>query len=275
MQQLWVVAGKEFRDGLRNRWFLSITLIFAIFSLGLSYFGGVVNGVTGVSNLPSTIASLSSLAVFLIPLIALLLCYDSFVGEKEAGTLLLLLAYPLSKSQLLLGKFIGQGSIIALATLLGFGSSALLLSFYGDWQDVVAAFAWFIVSATLLGWSFAALGYVVSLNVSEKSKAAGIALVLWFVFVLVFDMALLAVLVGVEQGLSSQMLSHIMALNPTDLFRLVNLVSMVDWQSSQSSGVLSVAANGDYSMGQLLLLLLLWVVMPLAAAIVSFKRKTL
>ncbi|MCJ8318623.1 MAG: hypothetical protein MJK12_03260 [Colwellia sp.] len=37
----------------------------------------------------------------------------------------MLLTYPLSKTQLLLGKFIGQGGIIALATLLGFGASVL------------------------------------------------------------------------------------------------------------------------------------------------------
>lgn len=272
MNTLLVVAGKEFSDGMRNRWLLAITVIFAVFSLGLSYFGGVVNGVTGVSNLPSTIASLSSLAVFLIPLIALLLCYDSFVGEKEAGTLLLLLTYPLSKSQLLLGKFIGQGGIIALATLLGFGSSAVLLSFHHEWLAVLSAFALFIASAILLGWTFAAMAYLISLNVSEKSKAAGIALVLWFVFVLVFDLALLAVLVGVEEGLSQQLLSSIMALNPTDLFRLLNLVSL---QMGEQTGVLSVAANAGYSMPTLLVLALSWVAAPLLLAMFSFNRKSL
>ena len=45
--------------------------------------------------MPATVASLTSLATFLMPLIALLLAYDAIVGEEEGGTLLLLLTYPL------------------------------------------------------------------------------------------------------------------------------------------------------------------------------------
>ncbi len=67
MKQILTVANKEFRDGLRNRWFVSITLIFAILSIGLSYYGTAASGSVGVASLSSTIASLASLAVFLIP----------------------------------------------------------------------------------------------------------------------------------------------------------------------------------------------------------------
>ena len=48
----------------------------------------------------------------------------------------------------------------------------------------------------LLGWTFIGFAYLISVSVAEKSKAAGIALVVWFVFVIVFDLALLGVLVG-------------------------------------------------------------------------------
>ena len=140
MNAILAVASKEFQDGLRNRWFVSITAVFAILSLGLSYYGAAASGGEGGGSLSSTIASLSSLAVFLIPLIALLLSYDSFVGEQEAGTLLLLLTYPLSKGQLLLGKFVGQGAIITLATALGFGSAAVMMGFQSGFEGVFAAF---------------------------------------------------------------------------------------------------------------------------------------
>ena len=156
MREILTVANKEFQDGLRNRWLLSITLIFAVLSVGLTYFGAAASGAVGTTSLSTTIASLASLAVFLIPLIALLLSYDSFVGEQEGGTLLLLLTYPLSKNQLLLGKFLGQGGIIALATVLGFGSSALLLFIQNSDIAILQTFGYFILSATLLGLSFTA-----------------------------------------------------------------------------------------------------------------------
>jgi Cu-processing system permease protein len=272
MKQIFTVANKEFHDGLRNRWLISITLIFALLSIGLTYFGAAASGAVGVTSLSTTVASLASLAVFLIPLIALLLSYDSFVGEQESGTLLLLLTYPLSKSQLLLGKFIGQGGIIALATLLGFGTSAVLLYFQLGDTDIFSAFGLFIFSAILLGLSFTAISYLISLSVSEKSKAAGFALITWFLFALAFDLALLALLVGVEEGVTQQGLTQLMMLNPTDIFRLVNLAGL---DSGDVNGALAVAINASLSQTQLISALVAWVVLPLTLAIYIFKKKTL
>ena len=272
MKQILTVANKEFHDGLRNRWLISITLIFALLSIGLTYFGAAASGAVGVTSLSTTVASLASLAVFLIPLIALLLSYDSFVGEQESGTLLLLLTYPLSKSQLLLGKFIGQGSIIALATLLGFGSSAVLLYFQLGDADILSAFGLFIFSAILLGLSFTAISYLISLSVSEKSKAAGFALITWFLFALAFDLALLALLVGVEEGVTQQGLTQLMMLNPTDIFRLVNLAGL---ESSDVNGALAVAIKASLSQTKLISALVAWVVLPLTLAVFIFKKKKL
>ncbi len=270
MSPMLTVANKEFHDGLRNRWFVSITCIFAILSVGLSYYGTAVSGSIGVASLSSTIASLASLAVFLIPLIALLVSYDSFVGEQESGTLLLLLTYPISKSQLLLGKFIGQGGIIALATLLGFGASAALLGYQQGIDEVLPAFALFIGSAILLGLSFTAIAYSVSLLVSEKSKAAGFALILWFFFALVFDLGLLALLVSTEDVISQQGLTQLMMFNPADIFRLVNFAGL---DNADVNGALAVAIQSSVSVGQLFLLLSLWVIAPLMLAIVIFRTR--
>ena len=272
MRQILTVANKEFHDGLRNRWLISITLIFALLSIGLTYFGAAASGEVGLTSLSTTVASLASLAVFLIPLIALLLSYDSFVGEQESGTLLLLLTYPLSKSQLLLGKFIGQGSIIALATLIGFGASAVLLYLKTGDSEIISSFALFIASAILLGLSFTAISYLISLSVSEKSKAAGFALITWFLFALAFDLALLALLVGVEDGITQSGLTQLMMLNPADVFRLVNLAGL---DSSDVNGALSVAINASLPQEQLIATLLAWVALPLTLAIFIFKKKTL
>jgi len=106
MHESFVVAGKEFRDGLRNRWVLAITLVFALLAIALAWFGAAISGEVGFTRVATTIASLASLAVFLIPLIALMLAYDSIVGEDENGTLLLLMTYPLSRTGLLAGKFL-------------------------------------------------------------------------------------------------------------------------------------------------------------------------
>lgn len=183
MPVVWTIARKELADGLRNRWLLAISLLFALLSVGIAWFGAAAAGQVGFTSVPATVASLTSLATFLMPLIALLLAYDAIVGEEEGGTLLLLLTYPLGRGQLLLGKFLGHGLILALATLIGFGSAALaILALVPEVEAAIllGAFGRFMGSSLLLGCVFLALAYALSSRASEKSSAAGQALGLWF-----------------------------------------------------------------------------------------------
>ena len=91
------IAAKEFRDRMRNRWVLAVALVFTVFSLAIAYLGGAQQGAVGLRSAEATIASLVSLVIYLIPLIALLLGFDSIVGERERGSLDLLLALPITR----------------------------------------------------------------------------------------------------------------------------------------------------------------------------------
>lgn len=274
MNQILIVAGKELSDGLRNKWLLAITLLFAALAVGISWFGAAASGQVGFTNLPATIASLASLATFLVPLIALLLAYDAIVGEEEGGTLMLLLAYPLTRIQLLMGKFVGQGAILAIATLIGFGSAALAIALLVpdvSLFSLLAAFVRFIFSSILLGWVFLAFAYLLSSLVVEKSSAAGMALGVWFIFVLVFDLLLLTLLVVSEGKLSPELIPWLLLLNPTDVFRLINLFG---FESAASSfGVMSLAKDLPVGISFLWLSLVAWLAGILAAAFWVFNRR--
>ena len=274
MNSIWTIARKELSDSLRNRWLMAISLVFATLALGIAWFGAAASGQVGYASTPATIASLASLGIFLIPLIALLLAYDAIVGEEEGGTLLLLMTYPLSRSQLLLGKFLGHGLTLALATLIGFGVAgaaiALLVEDVGI-ADLAVAMLRFIASTVLLGWGFIALAYVVSVRVSEKPVAAGLALAIWFFFVLIFDLALLGTLVASKGQFSSELLPWLLMLNPTDIYRLLNIVAFSD--DAQLSGVLSLGADLPISAAGLWLALVLWFAVPLAGALLLFRNR--
>ena len=62
--------------------------------------------------------------------------------------------------------------------------------------EATAAFATLIGSSVLLGAAFASMGLLVSVLVRERQTAAGAALGLWLIFAVVYDMALLGVLVA-------------------------------------------------------------------------------
>jgi Cu-processing system permease protein len=274
MKQIWNIARKEFSDGLRNRWLLAISLLFAVLAVGIAWLGAAASGQLGFTSIPATIASLASLATFLVPLIALLLAYDAIVGEDEGGTLMLLLTYPLGRGQLLLGKFVGHGLILALATLIGFGCAALAIAVLVTDVDLgllAWAFARFMLSSTVLGWVFLAMAYVLSSRSSEKSSAAGLALGLWFLFVLVFDLALLALLVLSQGKFNPDLLPWLLLLNPTDVYRLINLSGFEG--SGSAVGVMTLGADLPLAGGLLWLCLLLWVVAPLLLAYGVFRRR--
>ena len=87
-------------------------------------------------------------------------------------------------------------------------------------------------------------------------------------------MALLALLVGVEQGVSQQELTQLMMLNPADIFWLVNLAGL---DISDVNSALAIAINSSLSQGQLFSVLTAWVLVlvPLSLAIFIFKKKKL
>jgi len=274
MNQVWNIARKELSDGLRNRWMLAISLVFALLAVGIAWFGAAASGQVGFTSIPATIASLASLATFLMPLIALLLAYDAIVGEEEGGTLMLLLTYPLSRGQILLGKFVGHGMILGLATLIGFGCAALAIAVLVpdiELGTLIWAFTRFIISSTLLGLVFLALAYVLSSSANEKSTAAGLALGLWFLFVLVFDLALLAILVISEGSFNPDALPWLLLLNPADIYRLINLAG---FESSTSTvGVMALAGDLPVSSSVLWGCLVGWVGASLALAHWMFSRR--
>src|SRR5262249_26330431 len=217
------IADKEIRDGLRNRWILATTLLLAALALTLTFLGSAPTGTVGASRLAVTVVSLSSLPIFLVPLIALLLAYDAVGGEFDRGTLLLL-SYPVARWQVVIGKFLGHLAILAFATAVGYGAAAgALLLTDGD-AEGLATFAAMIGTSILLGAVFVAIGYLISAIVRDRGTAGGLAIGVWLLFVLIYDMALLGLLV-VDKGrtISAEMLNVLLLLNPADAFRVLNL----------------------------------------------------
>lgn len=271
-RQIVAVAAKEFSDRLRNRWVLAVALVFTVFSLAITYFGGAAQGQIGPRSIEATIASLVSLVIYLIPLIALLLGFDAIVGERERGSLDLLLAHPITRLELLLGKYLGLAAALALSTLAGFALVAALL-----WQRFGAAglyhYGGFVLSSVLLGLAFLSLALLLSVLARDRTRASGLAIALWFALVLVFDLLLLGLLVasGGELGgvLSGDGFAYLLLLNPADVFRILNVFSLDDMARLYGlASVVPPALGNPWLMGGAMLA---WIGAPLALAGWRFK----
>ena len=276
MNTILLLADKEVREGLRNRWVLAATGLLAALALTLALLGSAPTGTVGAGALDVVVISLASLTIFIVPLIALLISHDAIVGEIERGTMTLLLSYPVRRWQVLIGKYLGHIAILAFATCVGYGLAAVALLATGkaigggSWT----AFTTMTASSVLLGAVFVAIGYLVSALVRVRGTAGGIAVGIWLVFVILYDMALLALLVA-DQGrlMSGGMLEALLLFNPTDAYRLLNLAGSDE--IAAASGMVGIVQSAALRPAALLAARAAWIVVPMALAAAVFSRREL
>jgi Cu-processing system permease protein len=262
------VAAKEFWDRIRNRWVLAVAVVFTVFALVIAYFGAAQQGTVGFSSINVTIASLVSLVIYLIPLIALLLGFDAIVGERERGSLDLLLSMPITRLELLLGKYLGLSAALAFSTIAGFGLVGLLLAAQ---LDLAALFhyAGFMASSVLLGMAFLSLAVMLSVFAADRTRASGMAIALWFFFVLVFDLLLLGALVVTGGKYGGEIFPWLLLANPADVFRILNIFSLDEVKSLY--GLATVFPEDLAAPWKLALVMAIWIVAPLGVAARRFK----
>ena len=266
--QVRVIAGKEFRDRIRNRWVLAVALIFSLFSLAIAYFGSAQQGEVGFRGIDVTVASLVSLVIYLVPLIALILGYDAIVGEKERGSLELLLSMPITRFEILLGKFVGLSAALSISTVLGFGAGMLPIAAQLTSHDVYH-YLGFAGSAVLMGMAFLSLSLLVSVLTADRIRASGVAIGLWFFFVLIFDLLLMGVLVLSQGNLGSAAFGALLMLNPADVFRLLNIFSSEQVQTMY--GMATVVPENLTNPAALLAIMLGWILTPFVLANWRFR----
>ncbi len=273
MRVILVLAAKELRDSFRNRVVVAATVLLAALALALGFLGSAPTGTIGASPLAVTVVSLSSLSIFLLPLIALTIAHDSLVGEIERGTMLLLLTYPVARWQAVAGKFLGHLTVLAIATVVGFGVGGAALAWAAETGiEGWPAFAALVGSSVLLGAAFLAVGYLLSAVAAERATAAGLAVAVWLLFVLIYDAALLGLLAAGEGDLVTPgVFRALLLLNPADTYRLLNLTGFEEVRGF--SGLLGVAEQAALAPSLLVAVLAAWVAVPLAAAGLVFSRR--
>ena len=270
-----ILAAKEVRDGLRNRWVAATILLLGILALALTFLGSAPTGEVKAGLLEVSVVSLTSLSMYLLPLIALMLSFDALVGEFEHGTMLLLLTYPVARWQIIAGKFLGHAFILLLAILLGYGSALVVLILISDgdntgWQAYTAMMG----SSLLLGCVFLALGYLISSLARERAVANGAAVGTWLLVVVLYDLGLLAALM-IDEGehISEGLFLGLMLANPADAYRLFNFTGFSEL--GHLIGVSGTHAGPESGVVAPLVVMVLWIVIPFLLTTARFHRREL
>jgi len=268
------ISLRELKNSLNNHYLLGMTLLLASLSFALILLGDTPFGSASASPLSMQITSLSSLSIFFIPLMALFISHDAIVGEREQGSLLLILSYPIKRYQFILGKFYSHWLSLSISITFGYGLIfiLILLNETNIPTGLISSYLTLISSSILLGGVFTAIGYLISTLVGKRSTSIIYCIAIWLFFIIFFDMFLLIALVG-ESGSSvnTDTLNNILLFNPIDVFRILSI-------GSQNDNLLPLQAlsnTSTLSSSILLLAFSLWMVIPLWAAIFLFEEEVL
>ena len=266
LRHVLVVAVTEYRLAVRSRWALALTGLFVVFGAMILTFSGSAVGPAGAERV---VASLTSLAAYLVPLAALALGYDAIVGREEEGWLAVVFSLPVRRSEVVAGTYLGRLAVLAGATVLGFGfSGALIVREFGT--GALSAFLGFLGGAVAVGAAFLAVALLLSTVAREKTHALGSALLVWVWFVLVHDLLALGIVAAAE--LPDAALSALVLSNPVSAFRVFVLSGL---GTTAGGGFTAVLAGSGLSATSLAASLVAWSVVPVAVAARLVRRRRL
>ncbi|HEY9898381.1 MAG TPA: ABC transporter permease subunit [Pantanalinema sp.] len=272
-QPIWTIAQRELLDALRSRLVWMFAAVFAVLALGLSYFGLVGAGYAEVTGFAKTSASLLNLVLILFPLVALFLGTSSMTSER--GALELLLSQPVTRSEVMVGKFLGLALTLVASTLVGFGAAGLVIGVRAGGADA-GRFLALTGLAIALEVAFLSVSLLISAVTADRVRALGAAVAVWFGSVILYDLLVVggAVLIGAKQ--LSAALVLLLFLNPVDLVRVLGILSLDSATAFGATGASLMRMFGPVgALVALIVALALWMVAPLGLALRLFRRADL
>ncbi len=272
IRNIRTIAGRELRESLRSRWFILYTIAFAVLGLGISFVSAAGAGGLGLSGYGRTTAGLINLVLLVVPLMALTAGAGSIASDRERGMLPYLLAQPLARFELLLGKYLGLAAALAACLSLGLGACAGILAWKGGGSQP-AAMLWLAGLSLLLALGMLSVGMLISTLARRASMAIGVAIFLWLALVFVSDLALMAGAIAMRFRIEE--LFALSLVNPLQVFKMWSLHA-VD-ATLDVLGPAGLYAMDEYADRLHLIFgacLAVWIFLPLALAVVVFSRRS-
>jgi len=258
---LRVVADRDVRDPFRS---MSALLLFGAFALvfaAIGYLGQDLQSTFGLA----VVGTMNTL----VPLASFGLSYGVVAGKRDRGALRVILAYPHSRRDVVLGSALGRAVLVVAAVTVGFVAGAVVfVAASGTLPDVGTYVAGWVLSC-LFGVVIAAVGVGISASTRTSNRAIGGCVVAYILFFVAWGQ--LPTLVRffvygfhVPNGPPPTWQKVFVHLDPQSAFG--TLVTALLGNGVASSGPVYTGT------GFAALVLLGWIVLPLALADYRFDR---
>jgi len=269
------VARKDFQDAVRVRWFWALAALFVVFAGAAAYLYAEFElfSVGGETTGLGFIQTISGATGLLVPIIGLVVGYKAIVGERESGSLKLLLSLPHTRGEIVAGKLVGRSAVITVAIVVGY-LVAIVVGLLLFAEFVVADFLQFTVLSILLAFAWIGISLGLSTATASTSRAAALAFGFWAVFEFLWGFLVL-LFVWVANGFSLDLANFALpewaqflnVLPPTAAF-------------GNANGIIAEAlgSNSDLWFNQPwfgVVTLLAWVVLPVGLGFLRFRNADL
>lgn len=268
------VARKDFSDAVRVRWFWALGALFIVFAGGGAYlyaeFFSGLSETTGIG----FIGFLSTATGILVPVIGLVLGYKTIAGERESGSLKLLLSLPHTRGEVVAGKLVGRSAVVSIAILVGYLVAMVIgVALFAEFS--IVDFLTFTGLSVLLACAWIGISLGLSTATGSTSRAAVLAFGFWLVVQFLWDIVI-TLLVWAEGGFALE------ALGNFPDWALFLSVIMPNSAFGNANGIVadSLGATGQSTpwftepwFG--LLVLVAWVVVPVGLGYLRFRNADL
>jgi Cu-processing system permease protein len=218
-----IIIQKELHDARGNKWLYLYMGIVAVLGLVIAQTGVHSSGALTMTVFGRTTATLVNLCLFLAPLVAVTLGTAAISSERDQGTLEQLLSQPITRTELLIGKFLGLWFALFAATIVGFAPAGIVIGLQAPLGQALHFLLYPMLSQLLISVMLGA-GIFISVKARSRAQATAIGIALWFVCVLAYDILLLGSLSIIS--LPSNILAMILFFNPVDASRILAILTL-------------------------------------------------
>ncbi|MCX6202783.1 MAG: ABC transporter permease subunit [Bacteroidetes bacterium] len=245
-------------DILRSRIMIIYTIV--LLATSLSLFSLEDNANKGL-------LSLLNIILIIVPLFSLL--FSTIYIYNSAEFIELLVSQPLQRKSIWLSFSVGLAISLSMAFVIGIGVPVLLFQFNA------IGFLLLIVGI-LLTVIFVAIALWAAVQIRDKAKGIGLAILLWMYFSLLFDGFVLFLLFQFADYPLEKPMILVSALNPIDLGRILILLQLdISAMMGYTGAIFKDFFGTIAGVTIAFITLTLWIIIPLYFSTHKFNRKDL
>ena len=211
----------ELQESLRSRWFHFYAAVTIGLMLLLIFTGVAESRVLGFTGLSRLLVTYIQITMAILPLFIIVVTARSMVGDREAGNLEYMLAFPISLGTWFWGRFIARLALILVPVFAALAIAAIFGAVKGHdipWRHV----GLYSGLTAALATCFLGLGFLLSAISKSTEIALGASLLIWLLLVALLDLLLLSVLIKAQ--FIPEFVIAIALANPLQSFRTASMI---------------------------------------------------